>query len=73
MAKIIVTGWNEGFNKVQFNQFIRSRCGFALAEAKIIVDEILQNKIVEIDFLDFSEIDKQKLIDLGVNYERLTT
>ena len=55
MAKIIVTGWNEGFNKVQFNLFIRSRCGFGLAEAKVIVDEILQNKHVKIDFSEFTE------------------
>jgi ribosomal protein L7/L12 len=69
MGKIIVTGWNEGFNKIQFNQFIRSRCGFGLAEAKAIVDEILHNKPVELEFVELSESDKQKLLELGINYE----
>jgi len=69
MIKVALTGWNEGFNKVQFNQFLRDRCDLGLAEAKTIVDRVLRNERVDVEFERFSCVDRQRLIELGLKFE----
>jgi ribosomal protein L7/L12 len=68
VTKIILTGWNQGFNKVQFNFFVRGKCGFGLAEAKGVVDRILEGVEVELTVDEFSMEDHRHLSELGVKY-----
>ncbi len=69
MTKVEFTGWNEGFNKVGFNQFLRDRCGLSLAEAKAVVDQVLQNERVELECQHISCSDEQRIVELGVRLE----
>jgi hypothetical protein len=49
VATICVTGWNEGFNKIQFGTLLRECCGFSLSEGKRHVDSILRDELVSIE------------------------
>ena len=69
MTKVTLTGWNVGFKKVQFNQFLRARWGLGLAEAKTVVDRVLNDERVELELQQFSCIDRQKMIELGVKLD----
>lgn len=46
---IRVTGWNTGFNKVQFGSLLRECCGFSLSEGKRHVDSILRGEVIAIE------------------------
>jgi hypothetical protein len=48
MTKIKLTGWQTGFEKVKFNTMLRERLGMSLAEAKKVVDAILDDESVEV-------------------------
>jgi hypothetical protein len=41
MARIVITGWRQGLNKVQLNHLLRQHAGLALSEAKRAVDDLL--------------------------------
>ncbi|WP_175195138.1 hypothetical protein [Achromobacter deleyi] len=51
-----MTGWNVGFNKVQFGSLLREYCGFSLSEGKKCVDSILKGKVIEL------VVDEQKSV-----------
>jgi hypothetical protein len=40
--KITITGWKSGFDKIRFNALLRERLSLSLAEAKSVVDAILE-------------------------------
>ncbi len=44
MARITITDWEEGLNKVQLNHLLRQHAGYGLAEAKHAVDGLLKGK-----------------------------
>ena len=69
MVKVTLLGWRVGFNKVQFNRFLRDRCDMGLAEAKAVVDKVLKNECVDIEFDQLSYLDTQSLVELGVKFE----
>jgi hypothetical protein len=69
MAKVTLRGWNQGFNKVQFNHFLRDRLDLGLAEAKVVVDRILDREQVELEFKQLSATDRQRLVELGVKFD----
>lgn len=71
MTKIVLIGWREGFNKVQFNHFLQSRCEMGLADAKRSVDQVLDGERVELDFEEFSQVDEQRMTELGVKFQLL--
>jgi hypothetical protein len=48
MVTVYLSGWNPGFNKVRLNMVLREEGGLALAEAKQLVDAILENRPVEL-------------------------
>jgi ribosomal protein L7/L12 len=52
MSTVTVTGWNNGFNKVQFNKLIRESGNCGLAEAKEMVDSLLEGQAFEIEISD---------------------
>jgi hypothetical protein len=41
MRTVVVTGWNRGFQKVNFTKWLRSEFGYSLAEAKAATDAVL--------------------------------
>ena len=69
MTTVALTGWNEGFKKVQFNRFLRDRCDLGLADAKAIVDSVLRTERVEVEFEHFSCVDRQRMIEFDVMFE----
>jgi ribosomal protein L7/L12 len=44
MASVTFTGWGEGLNKVELNHLLRRECGLGLAEAKDLVDLLLEGE-----------------------------
>lgn len=44
MTTVRFTGWNPGFNKVRMNAILREDGGLGLAEAKQLVDAILEDR-----------------------------
>ena len=69
MTKVVLTGWNVGFNKVQFDKFLQDRCDMSLAGAKAVVDAVLRGEHVQVEFQQFSCVDRQRMIELGVKFE----
>lgn len=70
ITTVVLTGWNEGFNKVQFNQFLRDRCDLGLADAKAVVDKVLQHERVDLEFRRLSRVDIQRMTEFGVKFEQ---
>ena len=48
----MVSGWNVGFQKVEFTKFLRSEFGYSLAEAKAATDAVLDNQEVALRIPD---------------------
>lgn len=55
--------------KLGFTQFLRSRLGVGLAEAKEMTDCVLEGQTVNIVIPDFSSGDVQQLEEIGVIFE----
>lgn len=69
MAKIVVDGWEPGFNKVGLNQLLRQRFEYSLGAAKRAVDELLENRHIVIEVPDAMLIEiGLKLKVLGVRF-----
>lgn len=49
---VIVSDWEKGFNKVQFNDLLRHYAGFSLGEAKKAVDRLLDHEPLKIEIAD---------------------
>ncbi len=56
--KIVIYGWDEGFNKVQFNKFLRKEYGYNINAAKNIVDDILNETEVCLETNDLVYLTK---------------
>jgi len=69
MIIIKLTGWSNGFNKIQFNHFLQDKFGMGLAEAKNNIDKILSNECIELKIQNFSNEDKKNMSDLKVEFE----
>lgn len=52
MAKVAITGWNKGLNKIQLNHLLQRRSGCGLREAKRSVDDLLAGEILTYEFPD---------------------
>ena len=52
MTTVIITGWEEGLNKIQMNHLLRRQAGCGLGEAKHAVDQILAGEILIYEFPD---------------------
>ncbi|NHZ94919.1 hypothetical protein [Massilia sp. CCM 8734] len=67
MGKIVLEGWNPGFNKIALNYLLRAQFGYSLASAKRLVDDILQNQRIELALPDAEMTDiKLALEAIGV-------
>jgi len=66
MTKIRVTGWETGFNPVQFNRYIQQKCNLRLSDAKAVVDRILSKDVVLLEFQEFTENEESKLSEFGL-------
>ncbi len=52
MNRVIVSGWNSGFNKIEANKIFRTHLGYDLREAKDAVDAILNGKTLEFELAE---------------------
>lgn len=71
MTKVRFAGWNEGFNKVRLNKFLRAKLGTGFAETKRTVDRIVDGETVELDFPELTEADEQRMTELGARFEKV--
>lgn len=67
MYKVIVTKWNEGFNKIALNKSLREHCNLGLAEAHSFVESLLDGKRLELKFDDSEGADDfyNSVIEIG--------
>jgi ribosomal protein L7/L12 len=49
MAKVLLTGWEEGFKKIATTKLLREHTSLSLSEAKKCVDDCLEGKYVVIE------------------------
>ena len=66
--KITIIGWEKGFKKVSFNQFLREQYGYSIKESKDIVDKILNEERVTLH-VDQTEGFEKKAARYGIVYE----
>jgi hypothetical protein len=52
LGKIILYGWNIGFNKVAHTKLLRAELGYSLPHAKSITDSVVDRKSVTIEVAD---------------------
>jgi hypothetical protein len=52
MGKIILCGWNSGFNKVAHTKLLRTELGYSLLRAKSITDAVVEGQSVTIEVAD---------------------
>jgi hypothetical protein len=67
MSKLILCGWEVGFNKVGLNRLLREHFGYSLGRAKEAVDAILENRHIDIDVSS----EKLKEIEMQLNALRV--
>jgi len=69
--KIVLCGWNQGFNKVGLTKLIRAESGLTLKSAKGITDAVLEGQSIAIEVPD---PDLERMISLlnsvGVKWTR---
>jgi hypothetical protein len=70
-STLIVEGWNKGFNKVAFTKMLQKEFGFSLTIAKVMTDQLLENKLLVIDIAD-ADIERINALaqDLGAIVRR---
>jgi hypothetical protein len=67
--KIVLCGWNPGFDKVGLTKLLRATPGFTLTSAKAATDTVLGNQSVTIEVSDSQgERIIGKLNSLGVKW-----
>jgi ribosomal protein L7/L12 len=70
MKRLVLCGWNVGFNKVGLTKLLRGTIGYSLSEAKAITDTVLKNQTVGINIPDEQlEAVVSELTDLGVKFQ----
>jgi hypothetical protein len=52
LRKIILYGWNIGFNKVAHTKLLCAELGYSLLQAKSITDSVVDRKSVTIELAD---------------------
>ena len=52
MGKIVLHGWNTGFNKVAHTKLLRTELSYSLAQAKSITDALMDGQSVTIEVAD---------------------
>ena len=69
MKTVAIFGWNSGFQKIKFTEFLRHDFGYSLSGAKAATDAVLDNQRIELQVED-AECDgvMSKLSDLGAVY-----
>lgn len=67
---IIITGWKDGFRKVELNKILRKHYGFSIKESKDIVDAILRGEKVVLKVESLEDF-QSKVIGIGICFEPL--
>ena len=70
MKAIVVSGWNVGFQKINFQRTLRREFGYTLASAKDACDAILNGQRLELHVQDSEYLRiLSELIKLGAKVE----
>ena len=48
-CKLLIEGWNIGFNKVEFTKLLQRELNLSLSSAKAVTDQILEGKQLKVD------------------------
>jgi hypothetical protein len=69
MTTLVVSGWNVGFQKVNFTKLLQSEFGFSLSKAKAATDSVLDHDSIDLT-LPVAEHDRlmSRLAALGVKF-----
>jgi ribosomal protein L7/L12 len=69
--KIVLCGWNHGFNKIALTKLFRAECSLTLERAKAITDAVLEGQSASIEVSD-SEAERMisDLTLIGVKWTR---
>ena len=69
MRKLILSGWNVGFNKIGLTKLLQMDLGYSLSRAKAITDTVLGGQSVTVDLKDIRvEQMATKLNELRVKF-----
>jgi len=70
---ILITGWQDGANKVGATKLIKQLTGFGLADAKQVIDSVLSGNKESITLLDINKVQNtaEQLNSLGFNNKQL--
>jgi hypothetical protein len=49
-VRVIVVGWETGFEKIKFTHLLMDRTGMSLADAKHATDRLLGGNPIQLDF-----------------------
>ncbi len=52
MKKIVISGWEAGFQKIGFTKLFRSELGYSLKSAKETTNAILEGQSIFIEVID---------------------
>jgi hypothetical protein len=70
MKTIAVSGWNAGFQKINFTQKLRQEFDFSLSSAKVACDAVLDGQRLELHVQDSDYLQiLTELIKLGAKVE----
>jgi ribosomal protein L7/L12 len=50
--RIVLSGWNPGFNKVGLTKLLRAQLGHSLRRAKTVTDAVLEGQLVTVEVAD---------------------
>jgi hypothetical protein len=67
MSKLILSGWNPGFNKIGLTKLLQVDLGYSLSHAKAITDSVLEGQSIAID------LDEDQFEQMGVKLSDLCT
>lgn len=72
MTTILISGWNDGFQKINFTHLMKAELGLTLHPAKQITDRIMNNELVEVQVSE-GQADHMisKMTNLGARCEVL--
>jgi hypothetical protein len=70
MTMVRLQGWNPGLNKIQLNHVLREESGAGLADAKALVDRLLEGHEVRVVVADRDAADRliRRAKEVGVTH-----
>ena len=75
MAKVIITGWRPGFDKIRLTKLLHEHAQLRLSEAKRSTDRVLAGDTVILDIEDDGRLDRllHEFEEIGVTTHHADT